>query len=139
MAEAAEEVTTAIARGADATTVKLSREFTELELKGIAAARKSFFLERESASIAGKRGHEAAKAAGDGEGIDFVRRGGAFQQDLKFHFNGGWGITQRWLDKAAESTLKYTLQYQAKEGLVPIRSVLHIWVSRTDAVKAVIH
>ena len=138
--------------GASAATINLTREFSAADQAAIDAARKAYFVDKELPTIAGTAGHEAAGAAP--HGIDFVRHGelaemarqeaglaaerlGAFQQELKLHFVP-W-IDQRALDQAAAQSLEYTLEYQAKWGLVPIRSVKHIWISPTDAVMAVIH
>lgn len=129
------------ARAADVRTLALTRNFSATELKGIDAFRESFYVNNETASLAGEAGHAAAGAAGKRKGVDYRKWNGAFQQELKFHHGFG-GMEQKWMDKASTGSLNYSLQYQLDPktlGFVPIRSVKHIWVSPTEAVKAVTH
>jgi RHS repeat-associated protein len=87
---------------------------------------------------AGSVGHDIAranqnpipKAFGDNPiaGPDFIENEGAFQRELKFHF--GYA-TQAQIDAASAQSLADSIKYQqAMKGLVPIRSVTHIY---TDA------
>lgn len=128
------------AKAADAATLTLTTKFTESELKGIAAFRQAYYIEGETPSVAGGLAHEAAGARGPGQGVDYFKYNGAFQQDIKFH-STPW-IEQKWLDIASTKGLNYSIQYQLNPktlGYVPIRSVKHIWVGPTDAIKAVTH
>jgi RHS repeat-associated protein len=126
-------------RGArSATTLNFTRAFSAADKKAIEAARKSFYEMKEIASVAGTAGHEAAGAAGPGGGVDFIRHGVAFQEELKLHFVPI--LDDLVLGTASKQSLKYALEYQAKNaGSAVIRSVKHIWVSPTDAVMLITH
>lgn len=119
---------------------KLNRDFTVEDLKAIAAFREEMGVSGRL-DLAGGAGHAAYGAAGSGRGVDVVKYGGAFQQELKLH--GPYTWLERWyLDKAATQSLNYSIKYQLEtravgEQLVPIRSVKHIWISPTEAVRYV--
>ncbi|MFC4174164.1 hypothetical protein ACFOYU_19295 [Microvirga sp. GCM10011540] len=128
------------AESVEQVVAKLNRNFTVEELNAIGA-----FREELAASgrldLAGQAGHAAAGAAGGSGGVDFPKFGGAFQQELKLH--GPYtGVVQWHLDKASTQSLNYSIKSQLEtralgEQLVPIRSVKHIWISPTEAVKSV--
>lgn len=120
-------------------SAKLNREFTVEDLNAIAAFREE--LGRSGRlDLAGIAGHAAAGAAGGGGGVDFFKYG-AFAQELKLHGPNTW-ISSWYLDKASTQSLNYSIKYQLEtralgEQLVPVRSVKHIWISPTEAVKFV--
>lgn len=127
------------ARAADAGTLTLTRELSIADREAAEGFRRALLDEKLTPSLAGDAGHAAGGAAGKGAGVDYRKFNGAFQQELKLH---SWMPEQRWLDKASTQSLNYSLQYQLDPrtaGLVPIRSVKHIFVSRTDAVMSVTH
>jgi hypothetical protein len=117
---------------------KLNRNFSVQDLQAIAAFREE--LETSGRlDLAGKAGHAAAGAAE--RGVDFSKYGGAFTQELKLH--GPYTpIYSLQLDKAWTQSLNYSMKYQLEtralgEQLVPIRSVKHIWISPTEALRYV--
>jgi hypothetical protein len=120
----------------------LTRDFTVDDLYAIAAFREEMATSGRL-DLAGTAGHAAFGAAGGGGGVDFVKYGGAFAQELKLHGPYTW-IQPWYLDKASTQSLKYSIKYQLEtralgEQLVPIRSVKHLWISPTEAVKYVGH
>jgi hypothetical protein len=72
--------------------------------------------------------------------VDFSKYKGAYQQELKLHgpYTPVYSLP---LDKAWNQSLSYSIKYQLEtralggEQLVPIRSVMHIWINPTDAVR----
>ncbi|OMH34854.1 hypothetical protein [Tersicoccus sp. Bi-70] len=119
---------------------KLNRDFTVEDLRAIAAFREEMGVSGRL-DLAGVAGHAAAEAAGSGRGVDVVKYGGAFQQELKLHGPYTW-LESWYLDRAATQSLNYSLKYQLEtraigEQLVPIRSVKHLWISPTEAVRYV--
>lgn len=130
---------TARAGSIEQAVAKISREFTVEDLKAIDAFRTELAASGRL-DLAGVAGHEAAGAAGAGGGVDFVRHG-AFAQELKLH--GPYTPLSGWLlDKASTQSLNYSIKYQLEtrafgEQLVQIRSVKHMWISPTDAVRLV--
>ncbi|MGW0060635.1 hypothetical protein ACWDTT_12005 [Streptosporangium sandarakinum] len=115
---------------------KLNREFTSGDLLAIEAFREQM-ASTGRLDLAGKAGHAAAGAAE--RGVDFSKYRGAFQQELKLH--GPYTpINSLPLDKAWNQSLTYSIKYQLEtralgEQLVPLRSVKHIWISPTEAVR----
>lgn len=116
---------------------KLNREFTVSDLQAIEAFRQQMAATGRL-DLAGKAGHAAAGAAE--RGVDFSKYRGAFQQELKLH--GPYTpVHSLPLDKAWNQSLTYSIKYQLEtraiggEQLVPLRSVKHIWVSPTEAVR----
>ena len=74
--------------------------------------------------------------------MDFVKYA-AFQQELKLHGPNTW-IAQWYLDKASTQSLNDSIKFQLEtrafgEQLVQIRSVKHMWISPTEAVRYVGH
>lgn len=115
---------------------KVSRDFTVTDLQAIEAFRGELATSARL-DLAGKAGHAAAGAAE--RGVDFSKYRGAFQQELKLHgpFTPIYSLP---LDKAWNQSLTYSIKYQLEtralgEQLVPIRSVKHIWISPTEAVR----
>ncbi len=131
---------TARAESVEQIASKLNRDFTVDDLMAIAAFREE--LGRIGRlDLAGVAGHAAAGAAGSDGGVDFSKYGGAFQQELKLHGPNTW-IYSWYLDKASTQSLNYSIKYQLEtrdfgEQLVPIRSVKHIWISPTEAVRSI--
>jgi hypothetical protein len=128
------------AESVEQVAAKLNRNFTVEDLQAIAAFREQLATTGRL-DLAGVSGHAAGGAAGGSGGVDFVKYGGAFQQELKLHGPNTW-IASWYLDKAATQSLNYSIKYQLEtralgEQLVPIRSVKHIWISPTEAVKYV--
>ncbi len=116
---------------------KLNREFTVGDLQAIEAFREQMATTGRL-DLAGKAGHAAGGAAE--RGVDFSKYKGAFQQELKLHgpYTPVYSLP---LDKAWNQSLTYSIKYQLEtrtlggEQLVPIRSVKHIWISPTEAVR----
>ncbi|HET8522003.1 MAG TPA: hypothetical protein VFL82_02145 [Thermomicrobiales bacterium] len=133
---------TARAESIETVATKLTRDFTVDDLYAIAAFREEMATSGRL-DLAGTAGHTASGAAGPGGGVDFVKYGGAFTQELKLH--GPYTWLQPWyLDKASTQSLNSSIKYQLEtralgEQLVPIRSVKHIWISPTEAVRYVGH
>jgi hypothetical protein len=130
---------TARADSIETVATKLNRDFTVADLNAIDA-----FREQMGSSgrldLSGQAGHAASGAAGSGGGVDFVKYG-AFAQELKLH-GPDTSIQQWYLDKAWTQSLNYSIKFQLEtralgEQLVQIRSVKHIWIGPTDAVKFV--
>ncbi|MEU4222238.1 hypothetical protein [Actinoplanes sp. NPDC026623] len=120
---------------------RMTRDFTASELEAIEAFRTEV-ARSGRLDLAGAAAHRALGAAGPGGGVDVVRSAGAFQQEYKFH-GSHTGIETGLMDLAATQSLNYSIKYQLDmqrlelQQLVPIRSVVHIWVSPTDAAKYV--
>jgi hypothetical protein len=125
---------TARAESIETVATKLTRDFTVDDLYAIAAFRDEMAISGRL-DLAGQAGHAASGAAGSGGGVDFVKYG-AFAQELKLHGPNTW-IAQWYLDKASTQSLNYSIKYQLETGLVQIRSVKHIWISPTEAVRYV--
>ena len=128
------------AEGLEQVAAKLNRNFTDPELRAIAAFREEMG-KTGRLDFAGIAGHAEMGAAGGGGGVDIVKHNGAFQQELKFHGPNTW-IASWYLDKAWNQSLIYSIKYQLETQakglqLVPLRSVKHIWIGPTDAVKYV--
>ena len=137
------------ARAEDIGTIatKLTRDFTVDDLNAIAAFRKEMAISGRL-DLAGQAGHVASGAAGSGGGVDFIKYGASVQdkyqpfiQELKLHGEYTW-LAQWYLDKASTQSLNYSIKMQLEtralgEQLIPIRSVKHIWISPTEAVKYV--
>jgi hypothetical protein len=128
---------TARAENINEVAAKLNRNFTVEDLQAIEAFRTQMVTGR--LDLAGVAGHKAAGAAGAGGGVDFVKYGGAFHQELKLH-GPNTGIVGFYLDKASTQSLNYNIKYQLEtralgEQLVPLRSTKHIWISPTEAVR----
>lgn len=74
---------------------------------------------------AGTKYHTLSGAAP--RGVDFSLYQGAYQLELKSHW-GGW-MTMDQIRSASAQSLRYSLQYQAETGLVPIRGVQHVYAN----------
>lgn len=130
---------TARAESIETVAVKLNRDFAVGDLLAIGAFREEMATSGRL-DLAGQAGHLASGAAGSGGGVDFVKYG-AFTQELKLHGPNTW-IAQWYLDKASTQSLNYSIKYQLEtralgEQLIQIRSVKHIWISPTEAVRYV--
>ncbi len=118
-------------------TIQSSSTFTAQETQAAQTAKDVFLNNRDpqSASRAGTAFHDAMGAAA--RGIDLVR--GPLEIELKTH----WGnmMDQGMLTKASEQSLRYSQQFQAETGLVPIRMVIHYFLNPAfgDSVKVVTH
>ncbi|WP_329082453.1 hypothetical protein [Streptosporangium sp. NBC_01469] len=130
---------TGVSESISVAAAKLNRDFTVADLLGIEAFREEM-ASTGRLDLAGIAGHEAAGAAP--RGVDFFKYNGAFQQELKFH--GPYTpLYSLLLDKAWNQSLTYSIKYQmetlARGGvqLVPLRSVKHIWVSPTEAIRLI--
>ena len=105
------------------------------EIAGVTAGVENLH-QTHSPAQAGTAAHEAAGANQHsyahlfGEtpnaGPDFITHQGAFQEELKTHFGA---MEQSHIDSASAQSLADSIKYQQRTGLVPIRSVTHIYIN----------
>jgi RHS repeat-associated protein len=133
----------AVSQGVQSTASQLANlnftsNFTPQEAQAAQIAKNVFAnagSDPQAASRAGTAFHQGMGAAA--RGLDLAR--GPLQIELKTH----WGqfIDQPMLDKATEQSLRYSQQFQAETGLVPIRMVVHYFLNSAfgESVKTVTH